>query len=71
MLKRASLIFFVLYVVFGIYFLNFGFTFLVIPEFISKFNNWITFLGGVLLVIGGINFLRLKKYASRILPRKF
>lgn len=53
---------FVLYIVLALYFINFGFEFIKIPEVISNFNKWIIFAGGILLIIGGINFMKTRKY---------
>jgi predicted membrane channel-forming protein YqfA (hemolysin III family) len=66
MMRRGSSLFFALYLVLGLYFLNFGIQF--IPKLTTLapgINKWIVFFGGILLILGGINFLRLKKYAYR------
>lgn len=59
----GGMIFFILYLLLGIYFLNFGITF--IPKFTgfsSDINRWIIFAGGILLIFGGINFLKVNRY---------
>lgn len=48
----------VIYVLFGVYFINFTFNFFPIPEFLKSIESWIRLIAGVLLVIGGINFSR-------------
>ncbi len=59
------IIFFVVYLIIGLYFINYPFQFVKIPESISSIaNQWIIFVGGILLIIGGINYLR----ASRQSP---
>lgn len=61
MRSKGMFIGFFVYLVFGAYLLNFPFEFVQIPEMISKFDSWIFFIGGILLVFGGINFLRASK----------
>jgi formate hydrogenlyase subunit 3/multisubunit Na+/H+ antiporter MnhD subunit len=58
--KRGSNLFvFVIYLLFGIYFLNFPFQFISIPENISSIvNPWIIFVGGILIIFGAINYIR-------------
>jgi cytochrome c biogenesis protein CcdA len=59
--KKRNFVFFLLYVIFAIYFLNFKFPLLTVPEFILKINDWIVVFGGFLLLFSGLNYL---------LPRK-
>jgi hypothetical protein len=49
--NKGIIVLVLLYIVLGIYFVNFPFSFIKIPEYISKFNNWIIFVGGVLLFL--------------------
>ncbi|MCA9487375.1 MAG: hypothetical protein KC516_00245 [Nanoarchaeota archaeon] len=51
---RKGLIYFVVYIVFGAYFINAGLSYWVIPDFLNKANTWIMFVGGILLVIAGL-----------------
>ena len=46
-----------LYIVFGLYFLNKPFEFVEMPEFVMGFDIWITFVGGILIILGGINHM--------------
>jgi uncharacterized protein involved in cysteine biosynthesis len=62
MARGKGTLFFIIYLVLGLYFINFGFQFIKIPALISNLDKWIIFLGGIFLILGGINFLRLKKY---------
>lgn len=55
---NGRLLFFVLYLLLGAYFINFGFNFMKVPTFLSNIERWIVFAGGILLVFGGINFLK-------------
>ena len=59
--KSKSLLFFLLYLIFGLYFLNSAFDFVKIPAFILKLDKWILFIGGILILIGAFNFLRTKR----------
>ncbi len=62
MAKGGGLFFFILYLVLGAYFLNFGLNFIKLPEVATNINRWIIFAGGVLLIFGGINYLRANRY---------
>jgi len=64
MARGGALIFFLLYLALGLYFLNFGIQFIKIPEIVSNVNRWIIFAGGVLLIFGAINFIRMNRYTS-------
>ena len=63
-MARGGLFFFVLYLVIGAYFLNFGLNFIKLPEIAANINRWIIFAGVILLIIGGVNYLRANR-ASR------
>jgi cytochrome c biogenesis protein CcdA len=58
---NGSIIVFILHVVIGLYLLNITFSFIAIPELITKIDKWVIFIGGILVIIGGINFLRVSK----------
>jgi len=60
-MKQGGLIWFILYVVFAAYFINFAFNFVTIPEAIIKFEKWIILVGGVLILLGAINHFRVKR----------
>ncbi|MBU2562801.1 MAG: hypothetical protein KKF68_04025 [Nanoarchaeota archaeon] len=49
------------FLVFGFYFLNYPFKFISIPEFVSNYDSWIIFAGGVLLIFGVINYFQAKR----------
>jgi len=51
----------IVYLIFGIYFLNYGFQFMKLPEFVLGINQWIIALGGVILLIA---FLRSILYSK-------
>ena len=58
---KVKFIGFLVYVVFGLYFVNSGFGFITFPEFVSGLDKWIILIGGVLIIIGGFNYLRAGK----------
>ena len=53
-----STLVFILYLLLGFYFINFPLQFFKIPTEINAVNNWIIFIGGILLILGAINFMR-------------
>jgi len=59
MINKGVIVIFLLHVVTGIYFVNYLFQFLQIPEYISNFDPWIIFIGGILVFIGGVNYARI------------
>ena len=61
MASKSAAFGFLLYIVVGLYFINSGFNFITLPDFILNFNKWITLLGGILIIVGGINYLRAGK----------
>ena len=60
-MKKGAFIAFLVYFLFGLYFLNYSLGFVVLPEFISKIDKWIILVGAILIIIGAINYLRLSK----------
>jgi len=58
---KIKVLLFLIYIIFGIYFLNFQFPLLEVPSFVVKFNNWIVFFGGILLLISAFKNLRRAK----------
>ena len=59
MVKGHKGLMFILYVVLGAYFLNVPFEFVEIPSALDALNQWFLFLGGIFLILGGINYLRI------------
>ncbi len=49
---------FLVYFVFGLYFVNYPFNYFEFPELILVYNSWIIFLGGILILIASFNFLK-------------
>jgi hypothetical protein len=61
-MRRGSGLVFAVYVILALYFINNAFSFIVLPEVFNTLNKWILLLGGIFLVLGGINTLRLKRF---------
>ncbi len=55
---HVNWIIFLVYIVFGVYFLNYPLKYFKIPEMISNFDIWIIFAGGILMLFGAINYFR-------------
>jgi len=55
---KAAMIGFIVYIIFGLYLLNFSFSFITMPAFIQSMESWLILISGVLVIIGGINYLR-------------
>ena len=49
---------FIVYLIFGLYFINYAFSFINLPEFFDNIDKWITLVAGILLIVGGINYSR-------------
>ena len=60
-MKEVKILLFLIYILFGLYFINYGIEFYPIPEIISDVNNWIILVGGILILLGGMNYLRTAK----------
>ncbi len=57
----SSKILFVVYLVFALYLVNMTLNLLAIPEFITNLDNLIILIAGILVFLGGINHLRLRR----------
>ncbi len=57
-MKGFTIIILALHVAIGLYLLNLSFSFYSVPELITEFNDLIILAGGVLVLFGGLNFLR-------------
>ena len=60
-MKKGAFIGFLVYLVFGLYFLNYSLGFVALPEILSKIDKWIILIGAILKIVGAINYLRLSK----------
>ena len=61
MAKGGVITLFLVYLLFGLYFINSSFDFINVPEIVLNFDKWITLIGGVLILIGGVNHFRAGK----------
>jgi len=57
-MKTVRLIGFLVYLIFGLYFINSVFSIIALPEFVVNIDKWIILVGGILVILGGINHLR-------------
>ena len=60
-MKKGAFISFLVYFIFGLYFLNLSLEFVILPEFISKLDKWLILIGSFLIIFGAINYFRLSK----------
>jgi predicted membrane channel-forming protein YqfA (hemolysin III family) len=58
---KAAMIGFFVYLIFGLYLLNSSFSFITMPAFIQSIESWLILISGVLVIIGGFNYLRASK----------
>jgi len=56
-----------LYLIFGLYFINFKILYIKIPEIVTPINNWIILFGGILFIIAAFRSVAYSK--NRILRR--
>ena len=62
--KGINWIFVLFYLILGLYFLNYPLGLVPIPDFVSGFDKWIIFIGGVFMVIGAFNSIRIGRSFS-------
>ncbi|MEK6757901.1 MAG: hypothetical protein AABX88_02120 [Nanoarchaeota archaeon] len=65
MMRRNRGAIFLIYVVVGAYLLNFAFKFYEFPAAISKIHIYVVGIAGILVILGGINYLRLQPMSHR------
>ena len=63
--NQNSWLIFLFYLVVGLYFINYSINYVEIPKIITNFNTGIFVVGGILILLGGINHLRISR--TRIL----
>ena len=59
---RKSVFLFLLFLVFGLYLINSGLSFVTMPSFILGIDKWIVLFSGVLLIIGGFMYYMRRSY---------
>jgi len=57
-----SKILFVVYLIIAIYLVNMSIIFITLPEIVTNLDNWVILIAAVLVFLGGINHLRLRKF---------
>jgi len=60
--KRKSFFLFLVFVIFGLYMVNSGLSFITMPSFILSIDNWLTLISGALLIIGGFMYYMRRTY---------
>ena len=64
-MAKLGLFWFLTYMFFGAYFINYALVVIVLPDLIGDFlvniHKWITLVGGILIFIGGFNHYRAQK----------
>ena len=60
-MNTKSLVIGGLYLIFGLYFVNYPFSFVKIPAIVSKIDPWLIFIGGIFILWGAINYFRLNR----------
>ena len=56
--RRLGALFMFLYIIFALYFINYPFGIIKIPETFSSIEPWIIFIGGILLIVGGFSYFK-------------
>ncbi len=67
MRKRWKFAWFILYVFFGLYFINSAFFFVEVPNFVEGLDKWISLVGGLLIIFGSFKFFRVKRRSKSLL----
>lgn len=62
MVKGYIKIVFVIYLILGLYLLNFALGIIGMPNFIVSNESWVFLISGILLIFGGFGFLRKYKH---------
>jgi len=60
-MRKGGIGFFIVYLVFALYFINYPIRFVKIPESFLSFEPWIIFIGGLLILLGAFNYYRAKR----------
>lgn len=66
---NSGFIVFLISLILGLYFLNVTFAFYALPESLEGLNKWISAIGGILIILGGINYWRLERHRNMVYPR--
>ncbi|MBI3623877.1 hypothetical protein HY212_07410 [Candidatus Pacearchaeota archaeon] len=60
-MASGKMFLFLIYLILGLYLINFAGNWVKLPTFGSSINSWIMAAIGILMIIGGINYLRASK----------
>ena len=66
MQKSGSWLIFLVYLLVGLYFVNYSVKYIDIPSAVDSFSSIIFIIGGVLILLGGINHLRISNRHHRV-----
>lgn len=61
-----KLIFAIIYIVIGLFFIALPFDFITIPKFIVSIRDWIVFIGGILMLYIGLNYILARRKLAKI-----
>lgn len=62
MARVFGIVIFIIYVLVGLYLINYPFNFITMPTFIVSIEKWILFIGGILIIIGGVKYLFARRH---------
>lgn len=62
MKRGVRTLIFVVQLVFGFYFVNVAFSWVDVISPVTEIGKWITFVGGLFILFGAINFWRVSRY---------
>ena len=63
----VKLIIFLVYLVLGLYFINSALGVVTLPGFVDIIDKWMFVIGGILILLGGINYLRAGKKSQGLI----
>jgi predicted membrane channel-forming protein YqfA (hemolysin III family) len=59
--KKNNAIYFLVYLILGLYLINVMIPLFQVPEFFMKIHNFLIFLGGILLLVSAVRFLNSRR----------
>jgi hypothetical protein len=62
MKRGVRTLLFIVQIVFGLYFVNVAFNWVEVISPVTEIGKWITFVGGLFILFGAINFMKVTKY---------
>ena len=64
---KIRFIIFLVYLIFGLYFINSALGVVTLPGFVDIIDKWMFVIGGILILLGGINYLRAGKKSQGLI----